>query len=56
MLEVLALVNNASIRGFHRLALRAIDASSAGAHYGAEESKQYSMYVILSQILTDIQV
>ena len=38
--EVLALVSNASIRGFYRLALRAIDAYSAGVRYGTEEFKQ----------------
>ena len=45
VLEVLTSVNDASIRGPHRLALRAVDASSAGAHYGAAESKQHSMYI-----------
>ena len=38
--EALASVSNASIRGFHRLALRAIDAYSAGVQYGMEEFKQ----------------
>ena len=38
--EALAPVSNASIRGFYRLALRAIDAYSAGVQYGMEELKQ----------------
>lgn len=38
--EALASVTNASIRGFYRLALRAIDAYSAGVQYGTEEFKQ----------------
>ena len=38
--EALASVSNASIRGFYRLALRAIDTYSAGMQYGAEEFKQ----------------
>ena len=38
--EALASVSNASIRGFCRLALRAIDAYSAGVQYGMEEFKQ----------------
>ena len=40
MPETLASVSNASIRGFYRLALRAIDAYSAGVQYGMEEFKQ----------------
>ena len=35
-----ASVTNASIRGFYRLAVRTIDAYSAGLHYGTEEFKQ----------------
>ena len=35
--EALASKSNASIRGFYRLALRAIDAYSAAAQYGTEE-------------------
>jgi hypothetical protein len=38
--EALASVTNASIRGFHRLALRDIDAYSAGVQYGTEEFKR----------------
>ena len=38
--EALASVKSASIRGFYRLALRAIDAYSAGVQYGTEEFKQ----------------
>ena len=38
--ETLASVSNASIRGFYRLALRAIDAYSAGVRYGMDEFKQ----------------
>ena len=38
--EALASVSNASIRGFYRLAIRTIDAYSAGMQYGAEEFKQ----------------
>ena len=38
--EALASVSSASIRGFYRLALRAINAYSAGVQYGAEEFKQ----------------
>ena len=38
--QALALVTNASICGFHRLALRAIDAYSAGVRYGTEGFKQ----------------
>ena len=38
--EALASVSNASICGFYRLALRAIDAYSAGVQYGMEEFKQ----------------
>ena len=38
--EALASVSSASIRGFYRLALRAIDAYSAGVQYGTEEFKQ----------------
>ena len=38
--EALASVSNASIRVFYRLALRAIDAYSAGARYGTEELRQ----------------
>ena len=37
VLESLALINNASMRGFNRLALRAIDAYSAGVQHGIEE-------------------
>ena len=39
--EALASVSNASIRGLYRLALRAIDAYSAGVRYGTEEFKMY---------------
>ena len=39
-LELLASVCNASIHGFYRLALRAIDAYFAGLQYGTEEFKQ----------------
>ena len=38
--EALASVNNASICGFYRLALCAIDAYSAGVQYGIKEFKQ----------------
>lgn len=38
--ETLASVSKASIRGFYRLALRAIHAYSSGVQYGTEESKQ----------------
>ena len=38
--ETLASVSNASIRGFYRLALRAIDAYSAGVQDETEEFKQ----------------
>ena len=38
--EALASVSNASICGFYRLALRAIDTYSAGVQYVAEEFKQ----------------
>ena len=38
--EALASVKSASICGFYRLALRAIDAYSAGVQYGTEEFKQ----------------
>ena len=38
--EALASVTNASIRGFYRLAVRTIDAYSAGLRYGTEEFKQ----------------
>ena len=38
--EALASVTSASIRGFYRLALRAIDAYSAGVQYGTAEFKQ----------------
>ena len=38
--EALASVSNASIRGFYRLALRTIDAYSAGVRHGTEEFKQ----------------
>ena len=37
--EALASVTNASIRGFNRLAVRTIDAYSAGLCYGTEEFK-----------------
>ena len=37
--EVLASVTNASIRGFYRLAVRTINAYSAGLCYGTEEFK-----------------
>ena len=37
--EALASVTNASIRGFYRLAVRTIDAYSAGLCYGTEEFK-----------------
>jgi hypothetical protein len=37
--EALASVTNASIRGFYRLAVRTIDAYSAGLRYGTEEFK-----------------
>ena len=43
--ETLTSVSNASIRGFYRLALRAIDAYSAGVRYGAEEFKQKVQYI-----------
>ena len=36
----LASANNASVRGFYKLALRAIDAYSAGMQYGAKEFKK----------------
>ena len=39
MPEALASVTNASIRGFYRLAVRTIDAYSAGLSYGTEEFK-----------------
>ena len=38
--EALASVSSASIRGFYRLALRAIDAYSTGVQYGTKESQQ----------------
>ena len=38
--EALASVSDASIRGFYRLALHAIDAYSAGVRYRTEEFKQ----------------
>ena len=38
--EALASVTSASIRGFYRLALRAIDVYSAGVQYGTAEFKQ----------------
>ena len=38
--EALASVTNASIRGFYRLALHAIDAYSGGLQYGTAEFKQ----------------
>ena len=40
MPEALASISNASIRGFYRLALRAINAYSADVQYGIEELKQ----------------
>ena len=39
-LKTIASVSSASIRGFYSLALRAIDAYSAGVQYGTEEFKQ----------------
>ena len=44
MPEALASVSNASIRGFYRLALRVIDAYSAGVRYGMKEFKK-KMYI-----------
>ena len=38
--EALASVSSASIRGFYKLALHAIDAYPAGVQYGTEEFKQ----------------
>ena len=39
--KALASVTNASIRGFYRLAVRTIDAYSAGLCYGTEEFKYH---------------
>ena len=44
MLEALASAANASVRGFYRLAVRTIDAYSAGLCYGTDEFK-HNVYI-----------